>query len=167
MSKPVPSKTENRPGFTHEIPEFILNRISFLLNRTGQWIREATEANLKSHQMTGKHIGILATIADHGSVAQNEIGLCMSIDRTTIVNMLDELEKMGLVERKENPADRRAHALVLTAKGKEVLPQVQKLAMDAEKKFLSGLSGKDQKELVRLLKQLLASHYPQTHELRG
>jgi DNA-binding MarR family transcriptional regulator len=85
----------------------------------------------------------------------------MRIDRTTMVDVVDDLENKGLVERKENPTDRRAYALVLTAKGREILPKVQKLGLEAERQFLTHLPLKDQKELIRILQKLEQAHFSQ------
>lgn len=144
---------------TLQLPPFVLERASFLLNRLGQRIREATEQVLKPYQLTGKHVGVMTIIHDRGSIQQNEIGLCMHIDRTTMVDVVDDLENKGLVERKDNPVDRRAYALVLTPKGKSILPRVQKLCVAAEGRFLSHLSPKDQREFVEILQKLMRAHF--------
>jgi DNA-binding MarR family transcriptional regulator len=142
-----------------QLPAFVLERVSFLLNRLGQRIRETTEEALKPYQITGKHVGVMTIIHERGSIQQNEIGLCMHIDRTTMVDVVDDLENKGLVERKNNPVDRRAYALVLTPKGKSILPRVQKLGMAAERRFLSHLNPKDQKELIGILQKLVRAHF--------
>src|SRR5579859_7582100 len=123
-------KKQGKTGLpAHNVPPFILDRVGFLLNRAAQRIREVTEEALKDHQLIGKHLGILTMIHEKGSIPQHEVGGCMSIDRTTMVDMIDDLEKKGLVERRENPSDRRAYALALTAKGKEILPKIQKIGL--------------------------------------
>ena len=162
MTALKPPKKKNSPApLSHEVPQMIMERVSFLLNRSAQRIREITEEALKPYQLTGKHVGVLTTIHERGSIQQNEIGLCMRIDRTTMVDVVDDLENKGLVERKDNPVDRRAYALVLTAKGKEILPRVQKLGLAAEGRFLSHLPLKDQKELIRILQKLVQAHFSQ------
>lgn len=139
-----------------------MERVSFLLNRSAQRVREYTETALKPYQLTGRHVGVMTAIHERGSIQQNEIGLCMRIDRTTMVDVVDDLESKGLVERKDNPADRRAYALVLTAKGREILPRAQKLGFGAEQRFLSHLSIKEQKELIALLQKLVHAHFSES-----
>jgi DNA-binding MarR family transcriptional regulator len=153
-------KKGKNPGLSrHEVPQIIMERVSFLLNRLAQRIRESAEEALRPYQITGKHVGVLTVIDEKGSIPQNEAGQCMHIDRTTMVGLVDDLEKKGLVERNENPSDRRAYALTLTAKGREILPKVQKLAFETEREFLSHLPPKDQKELVRILQKLVQVHF--------
>src|SRR5690242_3664624 len=101
------------------IPQMILERAGFLLNKAAQKIRETVEEALKPFGLAGRHLGVLAAIQERGSLTQQEVGKCMRIDRTTMVQVIDDLEKLSLVERKDNPQDRRAYALFLTAKGRE------------------------------------------------
>lgn len=158
-------KQEIPPG--HEIPDAILERMGFLLNRSALKFKEATDNALQSFGLTGKHVGIMVLIREKESLPQQEIGKCMHVDRTTMVSFIDDLEKLGLVERKEHPDDRRAHAIYLTAKGREVLARALKLGMAAERKFLSVLAEKDRKELSRILKHLVLSHHLQeAHQTR-
>ncbi len=140
------------------VPEVLLGRMGFLLNKGGQKIREAYQEALAPLGIDGKEWGVLLVLNEKGSVSQHEIGKCTHIDRTTMVSLVDELEKKGLVERQEHPTDRRSHALVLTPKGKEILPKAHKLSEAADKKFLSSLSTHEQKEIFKLLKKLVLSH---------
>jgi DNA-binding MarR family transcriptional regulator len=104
-------------------------------------------------------MGVLVVLSGKGSISQHEIGLCTHIDRTTMVALIDDLEQKGLVERQEHPTDRRSHSLVLTAKGKELLPKAHKLSEAAEKNFLNGLTAREQKEVIQLLRKLILSHF--------
>jgi len=152
-----------KPGLSAKalegIPEALLGRMGFLLNRGAQRVRETYQAALEPLGIDGKEYGILLVLSGKGSISQHEIGKCTHIDRTTMVALIDDLEQKGLVERQEHPTDRRSHALVLTAKGKDLLPKAHKLSETAEKKFLSGLSAHEQKEVVQLLRKLILAHF--------
>jgi len=146
--------------------EKLLGRSSFLLNKAAQRIRDIYEQVLSPMKLTGKHIGVLFILEERGSISQNELGKCTYIDRSTIVDLIDDLEKMGLVERKEHPTDRRSHAIYITAKGKELLPVVDKQALEIEKKFLDCLSAQEQKSLIQILRKLVLSHFAVSKDLR-
>lgn len=157
-SKPVPKNKSAVPDMTG-IPPVILERMGFLLNRVMLKQRELVEGVLKPYGLIGKHLGILLLIQERGSLPQQEIGKCMYIDRTTMVAMVDDLERLGYVERKAHPTDRRAHALYLTAKGREVLPKLYRLGMKAEEELLRPLATRDRKELGRILRRLVEAHH--------
>jgi DNA-binding MarR family transcriptional regulator len=141
------------------IPDALLGRVGFLLNRGAQKVREVYQTALEPLGIDGKQMGVLVVLSGKGSISQHEIGLCTHIDRTTMVALIDDLEQKGLVERQEHPTDRRSHSLVLTAKGKELLPKAHKLSEAAEKKFLNGLTAREQKEVIQLLRKLILSHF--------
>lgn len=75
-----------------------------------------------------------------------------------MVMMIDDLEKAGLVERRRNPSDRRSHSIYLTEKGRDLLPELNRLGLAVEKKFLEVLSHQERKTLAQLLKKLLVTH---------
>jgi DNA-binding MarR family transcriptional regulator len=142
-----------------EIPRIVLERMAFLLIKNAFKLREMTEEALKPYGLIGKHWGILTTLKEKGSLTQHDIGRCIHMDRSTMVMMIDDLEKAGLVERRISPTDRRAHSIHVTEKGKGLLPELNRLGLAAEKKFLAVLSAKEQKDLSVLLKKLLAAHF--------
>jgi DNA-binding MarR family transcriptional regulator len=104
-------------------------------------------------------LGILLVLKEKGSISQHDIGQCVHIDRTTMVAMIDDLEKLGMVERKGHPTDRRSHMVYLTPKGKEILPKAHGLARTSQNKLLSSLTGREQKALIELLRKLVLTHF--------
>jgi DNA-binding MarR family transcriptional regulator len=162
-------KFDKNPEETHETPiglsEHLLGKAGFLLNKAAIKIKDTYEEQLKPIGLpTAKHYGVLTVLEERGSITQQEIGKCVSIDRTTMVNLLDDLEKLGFVERKEHPTDRRSHAVYLTAKGKDVLSKGHRISLTIDKQFLECLSAKEQKELFQLLRKLVVAHYAQPKE---
>ena len=146
--------------------EKLLGRSGFLLNKAAQRVREIYEEVLKPTGLTAKHAGVLMILEERGSLSQNELGKCAYIDRTTVVGLMDDLEKMGLVERKEHPTDRRSHAIFLTPRGKEILPVIDKHAVAMERKFLGCLNAQEQKGLIQTLRKLVLNHFNVSKESR-
>jgi DNA-binding MarR family transcriptional regulator len=109
---------------------------------------------------------LLTILEEKGSITQSELGNWAHIDRTTIVALIDDLEKAGFVERKEHPTDRRSHAIYLTVKGKELMPQIEKIVKDSEQEFLEPLAAQEQKTLLQILRKLVVHHYSMPKETR-
>ena len=61
---------------------------------------------------------MLSTLAKSGPLTQIELATAMSIDRTAMVYLIDELEAQTLVERVRSPQDRRAFLIHLTPGGR-------------------------------------------------
>jgi len=162
----IVKKMEKRPEETQEgelgLSEILLGRTGFLLKKAAHRIQEAYEGRLAPLGLAGKHYGVLSVLEERGSITQHEIGKCVYVDRTTMVGIIDDLEKKGLVERKEHPTDRRSHAVYLTSKGKEAVGKAHHLALTVDRQFLECLSAKEQKELRQILRKLVVAHYSST-----
>jgi len=71
-----------------------------------------------------------------------------------MVNIVDELEQLGLAKREMNPDDRRAKAVRLTDAGRAVFETALKLERAVEDQVLSGLTPPQRKQLQDLLTAL-------------
>lgn len=67
----------------------------------------------------------------------------LGVDRTVMTYLIDDLETAGLVERRPDPADRRARRVLLTAPGQETYRQATERIEQVERAVLAGLSDED------------------------
>lgn len=63
----------------------------------------------------------------------------LGVDRTVMTYLLDDLEAASLIERRPDPADRRAHRIVATQKGNELLTSLNDRLRAAEAHLLAPL----------------------------
>src|SRR5260370_41947072 len=111
------------------IPPSLADRSGALLTiaaRTGQ---ELAGKRLAPMGLTVRLCGVL-NLLRNGPISQQELGEQLRIDRTTIVELIDQLERQGVVVRRRNAAGRRSYALVLTPQGRAVQTRASK-AFDA------------------------------------
>ncbi|GAA1292323.1 hypothetical protein GCM10009609_71230 [Pseudonocardia aurantiaca] len=78
----------------------------------------------------------------------------LGVDRTVMTYLLDDLETAGLVERRPDPADRRARRVVLTEAGSARLCDVERRLRTAEEHVLGPLAPEEQETLRALLRRL-------------
>jgi DNA-binding MarR family transcriptional regulator len=142
-----------------DLVESLLNVSAFLLNKAGARVREHYEEALKPLGMHGRHLSLMVAIEEKGSLTQQQMSRCLCTDRSSMVQLVDDLEKLGLVERLPVPDDRRAHAVALTRKGREILPEARRLGEAVEKEFLSCLPAAQRKDLMEGLRQLVLNHF--------
>ena len=133
----------------------LIQRVGFLLNRSAQEIRDMFAASLQPLGIDPRHFGVLAFIAEGGALSQQEIARQVCCDRTTMVSVVDDLERKGLARRSVDPADRRKYAVVLTEKGRRILERGGKIAAQMEERYLSSLSASERKVLRGLLQRLV------------
>jgi DNA-binding MarR family transcriptional regulator len=74
-----------------------------------------------------------------------------------MVAVIDELEAMGLAERRPDPEDRRVRTIFLTPLGEEKLERVRALAAQLQREFFQPLSAEERRTLHGLLRKLAGS----------
>jgi DNA-binding MarR family transcriptional regulator len=94
---------------------------------------------------------VLASAAHHAPPTQLALAQQLGIDRSVLTYLLDDLEAHKLIERRPDPADRRARRIVLTRAGEAALTRYGKRLEVAEQHALRGLSPAEQSTLRQLL----------------
>lgn len=83
-----------------------------------------------------------------------EILLC---ERSTVTRIVDRLESDGLVQRQNDPEDRRTQRVLLTAAGVELKERTRVAHSESVRHRMSLLSGAEQDQLSSVLQKLLAN----------
>jgi DNA-binding MarR family transcriptional regulator len=112
---------------------------------------------LAPHGVDGRELAVLNALADQDSPSQQETARRLGIDRTTMVALVDALERKGLVQRRPHPEDRRRNVLELTGTGQDTRRRATRASEDAERRFLAALDPDDAKRLKEALRALIAA----------
>lgn len=81
----------------------------------------------------------------------NELSRLLMVTGGNVTAIVDQLEKEGLVERLDEPDDRRAFRIRLTKSGERTFIDMARAHEEWVVDLLAGLSRRDQDELLRLL----------------
>jgi DNA-binding MarR family transcriptional regulator len=128
--------------------------VAFLLVRLGFHLAQVFGERLEPLGLEPRHAGVLVRLAENDGRSQQAIAELLGVNPTRMVFLTDELEKLGLVERRRNPADRRSHALYLTEAGTAMLARVREVTQAHEAAITAGLSAADRDRLTALLQHL-------------
>ena len=138
------------------LPMEVLGR----LNEASQLvIRERQTPLFARHGLQHGEFDVLATLRRSGEregltpTALFEAAMMSSGGMTA---RIDRLEKVGLVERRPHPTDRRATLVRLTDKGFALIDAIMPSHQDTAREALAGLSVDEQKALNALLARLIA-----------
>ena len=140
--------------FDDRPPEPLASAPGFLLSWNGQRIAHEFAAALEPLGLRPPHFGVMTLIETHPGCAQKDLVSRSLIDPSSMVAVIDELEELGLAERRAHPGDRRKHAVHLTASGEQTLQQARKLANETAKEMFAPLSAEEVKTLRVLLRKL-------------
>jgi DNA-binding MarR family transcriptional regulator len=97
---------------------------------------------------------VLRFAAEESAATQLAIAQRLGIDRTVMTYLLDDLERAGLVERRPDPADRRARRVVATTEGRTRLALLDERLRLAEGHVLAPLSAAEAAQFRTLLQRL-------------
>jgi len=150
-----PPETD-RPVAGPRLSPSLSNHVGYLLGQAHLQAFALATLALEDDGLTPKHFGALTMISEGGPVSQSALVERSRIDRSTMVTVIDDLEAAGYVERRRNPADRRAYALEVTPAGAEWLRRAGRALRAAEGEMTHGLSVDEREQLVGLLQRLLA-----------
>ncbi len=101
---------------------------------------------------------VLASLRRQGKPYQlppSELKQWCMLTSGAMTKRLDRLETAGLINRKDDPADRRGVIIELTAVGLEMTNNVVVAHVENERQILSSLSKRQQRDLAELLRPLL------------
>lgn len=98
--------------------------------------------------------GVLEVLLHKGPLPVNVIGAKIRLTSGSISIAIDRMEEKGLVERRDDPDDRRARVVHLTPAGRKLIECAFAEHAAAMEHATSGLSTAERKEAMRLLKKL-------------
>ncbi|HWF35473.1 MAG TPA: MarR family transcriptional regulator [Solirubrobacteraceae bacterium] len=133
------------------VPARLARWPGFQLARAHGRAHAAFQDALVPLNLTPKSFGALTVIIEDGPLSQAALGETLFIDRTTIVSVIDELERAGYVERGRNHADRRVHSLQATTAGRNALRAAERVAQRTHDTLLADLDGDERDQLGALL----------------
>lgn len=155
----LPDDLGNRIGLAKTMPGIRSTGVNLhnalRLAVSGRVIHEKFERALESAGLRARHFGLLVCLSLLGPLTQGEAARRMSIDKSTIVSIVDDLEKARWGERRRSEIDRRAHILHLTREGAAKLAEALSAISDFEKSWLSMLSPGEHQRLQWFLHRLL------------
>src|SRR3954464_5572236 len=149
-------------GYTRRVPSPIPSgapvhaRAAYLLARVGRSQQTRFAERMGVLGLRPKHFAVLNAVALSDGASQQELGGRRGLDPSGLVGAIDELEGMGLVERRRDPADRRRNAVGLTEDGAATLRRARRLVRGSAGELLGPLDDAEVETLVALLAKVEA-----------
>lgn len=108
--------------------------------------------------LTPLQYGVLAAVRAHPGSDQIGVAERIGLDRTTVLGIVNRLERKRLLRRRVDARDRRARRLVLTAAGRRLLANIQPAVDRAQRRMLEPLSDAERALLVQMLGRVVGHH---------
>ena len=141
---------------SHEIPS---RTLGFVLNDVARLMRKRFEQRARAAALglTRAQAAVLAHLARQEGINQAALAQLLELEPITLARLLDRLQAAGLVERRPDPKDRRAHLLYLTAAAYPLLDRIFELAAEVREDALAGVAEADRGRLLDLLIEMKAN----------
>jgi DNA-binding MarR family transcriptional regulator len=126
-------------------------RLGFLLHDCARLRRTKIDETFKPLNVTRSQAWLLAYLSRCDGATQSALAEQMNLGKVAVGGLIDRLEASGMIERRASPTDRRVNEIYLTEQGSDVVREIRKLTLNANKEMLKGFTVKEIKTLVQLL----------------
>jgi DNA-binding MarR family transcriptional regulator len=141
---------------SHEIPS---RTLGFVLNDVARLMRKRFEQRARAAALglTRAQAAVLAYLARQEGINQAALAQLLELEPITLARLLDRLQAAGLIERRPDPKDRRAHLLYLTGAAYPLLDRIFALAAEVREDALAGVAEAERGRLLDLLIEMKAN----------
>lgn len=129
-------------------------RIPFLLSQLGVYLAEDFVQRLAPFGVEPRTYAVLKALIEDDGQSQRQLSAQLGIHRNVMVAVVDKLERQGLVKRMPHPGDRRAFAVTMTDKARELLPKLDAQGRAQEDEITATLSDADRNAVRELLQRM-------------
>ncbi len=129
-------------------------QVAFLLSQVGALAASKFAERIHPLGLSPSHAGILRLLARSEGLSQRELCEKLSVLPSRLVVLIDQLEGKGLVQRADDPTDRRSYSLRLTAKGQKAMASLSELAREHSDSICAGLDSDEIEHLAKLLSKI-------------
>ncbi|QDU56925.1 MarR family winged helix-turn-helix transcriptional regulator [Aeoliella mucimassa] len=129
--------------------------IGYWLHMCAHRLESMMNAELSEVGISYRQFQILAWLALKGDLSQAELARCSGVEPSTIVSVVDRMQRDGLIERKTCEEDRRKYRIVPTPAAEDVWKRVLQCKDRVKKCATDGMS---KTELDGLRDQLMLIH---------
>jgi DNA-binding MarR family transcriptional regulator len=139
----------------NELPDPLGAQIGGQLYLAHRYARAASNRALQAHGIELRHLGVLGRLAEAGPLSQRALVDRLQVDKSSMVYMIDELERQGLAVRHKDERDRRSYAVHITPAGRERLAAAEETAAATMTGLLAPLSTGERQQLHELLARFI------------
>lgn len=125
--------------------------IAYLLADSARLLRRAFDARVRELGMTSPQARLLLILARTEGENQGFYAERLEVEPISLARMIDRMADGGLLERRPDPADRRAWRVHLTEQARDIVDAVRRAAGPLEDLLLTGLDPDQRAALARSL----------------
>jgi MarR family transcriptional regulator, transcriptional regulator for hemolysin len=140
-------------------------RLGFLIHDVSRMRRTAYDQLMKPLGVTRAQWWVLAHLSRNDGMMQTQLAGALDVGKASLGTLIERLETGGLIERREDPIDKRAKRVYMSRAGQQLLKKMMTEESRLNEMILQGLSAAEREELIDQLmhiKHALSQHISQT-----
>ncbi|MBB4003378.1 MarR family winged helix-turn-helix transcriptional regulator [Aurantimonas endophytica] len=131
--------------------------LGFLLIDAARLIRRRFEQESRDLSMTSAQLQLVARLAKNEGIGQAALAALLELEPMTVSRHVDRMVAAGLVERRQDPNDRRARQLFTTDRCRALIEPMRARAAAVFEDAQKGMSAAERRNLISALETLIAN----------
>lgn len=127
------------------------DNLGTLISQVGRLMRKRFDERARDIGVTRPQWRVLTLLRENEGTNQGGLAELLEVEPITLGRMIDRLQEADLVERRPDPADRRAWRLYLTARGNDLIERLVPHAYAMFDQALAGIGPEEQEKLLAML----------------
>ncbi len=128
-----------------------MENIGYLLGDRSRLLRRAFDDRVRAVGVTGPQARLLMFLSRNEGENQGFYAEQLDVEAMTLCRMVDRMADAGLIERRPDPADRRAWRLHLTNKSKAMIVGLRECVDRLIEEMLAGITVTERETFARIL----------------
>jgi DNA-binding MarR family transcriptional regulator len=129
-------------------------RLSFLIHDVSRMRRTAYDQLMKPRGVTRAQWWVLAHLSRNDGMMQTQLADALDVGKASLGTLIERLEASGLIERREDPIDKRAKRVYMARAGQQLLKQMTQEENRFNERILRDLSWEDRELMIQRLTQI-------------
>lgn len=122
-----------------------------MLGRVARGFSRLADVELRPFGLAIGQLPVLVSLKNSPALSQAELARIAQVEQPSMAQLLNRMERDGLVERVPDPQDKRSRLISLTASAAERMPQVKQLMQGLTAQALDGFTPDEISELGKYL----------------
>jgi len=121
------------------------------LARVFQKVDRVSAEEMRGHDLSMAQFDVLAHVGTHEGISQQQLADSLLVTKGNVCQLLDRMEKSGLIERH---AEGRTNRLYATPDGRRLFAEVAPAHEERIAEMFASLSREEQRQLLQLLRKV-------------
>lgn len=134
-----------------------LEALSFRFDEIVRLLSRRIDEALSEFDLSRTQWRLLAYVMRYEGITQSELARVLELERASVGNTVDIMERKQLVTRQPDPDDRRVWKIAATPRAQDLLPGLREIIDDMLARTFDGLAPHDIATLGALLERLVAN----------